>query len=148
MNTFKESEQYQLIWKIRRLFRAMGSYANQYLEELSITAPERAVMEFLLEEKLTVPEIAAKFDVSRQHIQTNVNSLIEKDLVKTEINPRHRRSNLIVLTEQGGQLFKEITQKDRFAVQILFENVSQADCKQSLDTINKMLNNLKEGSLK
>ena len=82
MNTFKESEQYQLIWKIRRLFRAMGSYANQYLEELSITAPERAVMEFLLEEKLTVPEIAAKFDVSRQHIQTNVNSLIEKDLVK------------------------------------------------------------------
>jgi len=148
VNTFKESEQYQLIWKIRRLFRAMGSYANQYLEELSITAPERAVMEFLLEEKLTVPEIAAKFDVSRQHIQTNVNSLIEKDLVKTEINPRHRRSNLIVLTEQGGQLFKEITQKDRFAVQILFENVSQADCKQSLDTINKMLNNLKEGSLK
>lgn len=148
MNTFKESDQYQLVWKIRRLFRAMGSYANQYLEDLGITAAERSVMEFLHEEKLTVPEIAAKFHVSRQHIQMSVNGLIEKGLVKTESNPRHRRSNLIVLSEKGRQLFGKIADRDRVAVHTLFDEISKEDCKQSLITINKMLINLKEGDLK
>ena len=89
------SEAYQVIWLIRRLFRALSQKSGENLEGLGISVADRAVMEFLYrEEKLSVPEIAQRYKVSRQHVQVTVNSLLDGGLVVTKENARHKRSPL------------------------------------------------------
>lgn len=101
MSKHSDTDAYQITWFIRRLFRAMSEKANEYLESLGISAAERAVMEFLYpNENLTVPGIAERYKVSRQHVQVTINSLLHKKLVSTQDNPRHRRSPLLMLTEK------------------------------------------------
>ena len=52
-------------------------------------------MEFLYpKEALSVPDIARRYDVSRQHVQVTVNTLVERGLARGTVNPRHKRSPL------------------------------------------------------
>ena len=70
--------QYEVTWLIRRLFRAMAQLADDYLRAHGLAAADRAVLEFLYpDEALSVPEIATRYQVSRQHIQVTVNTLLE-----------------------------------------------------------------------
>jgi DNA-binding MarR family transcriptional regulator len=70
---------YQIIWLIRRLFRSLSQKSDEMLRELGITAADRAVLEFLYPDAaLSVPEIAKRYDVSRQHVQVTVNPLLEQ----------------------------------------------------------------------
>ena len=137
------SEPYQIIWLIRRLFRALAQKSNENLEGTGISAADRAVMEFLYPEKeLAVPEIAERYQVSRQHIQTTVNSLLEKGLVATKDNPRHKRSPLIVLNEEGRSLFHSVLKKDEEAVRQLFSSISENHLHVTQQTLQSLLNKL------
>ena len=97
-----KSEPYQIIWLIRRLFRALSQKSSENLEEFGISVADRAVLEFLYPEiMLSVPKIAELYKVSRQQVRITVNSLLDAGLVVTEENPRHKRSPLITLTTNG-----------------------------------------------
>ena len=103
-----EQTVYEITWLVRRLFRAMGARADEYLSSLGISAADRAVMEFLHpDQALSVPAIANRYQVSRQHVQVTVNRLLESGYVQTTANPRHKRSPLILLTQEGSELFLE-----------------------------------------
>ena len=100
---------YQIIWLVRRLFRALAQRSDESLQDLGISVADRAVMEFLsADERLSVPEIAERYQVSRQHVQVTVNNLLEAGILATNVNPRHKRSPLISLTRKGRGLFKTI----------------------------------------
>ena len=121
----------------------MGENANEYLEGLGISAAERAVMEFLYpDKKLSVPEIAERYKVSRQHVQVTVNSLLEKKLVSAQENPRHRRSSLLALNDKGRELFRKVMKKDKQAISSLFFNVPESSRKQTRRTLERLLKNL------
>lgn len=138
-----DSDAYRITWLIRRLFRAMGYRAGEYLEGLGISAADRAVMEFIYpDRKLSVPEIARRYRVSRQHVQVTVNSLIDKDLASAVDNPGHKRSPLIMLTDQGRALFDTVLERDREAIDKLFANVPHDDRRQTRETLEKLFNNL------
>jgi DNA-binding MarR family transcriptional regulator len=49
----------------------------------------------------TVPHMAKARPVSRQHIQQVVNALEKEGFVELIPNPRHKRSKLVALTDQG-----------------------------------------------
>lgn len=143
MEDFKQGDEYQVTWLIRRLFRAMAQTADQYLESLGVSASERAVMEFLVkEEKLTVPQLAAKYGVSRQHVQVTVNALLENRLVQLEDNPQHKRSPLIRLSKKGVRLFARIAEKDEQAIRQAFSNIGKAECRKTRQTLERLLQNL------
>ena len=46
MSKAAESEQYQVIWLIRRLFRALRQKSSENLEGFGISVADRAVMDF------------------------------------------------------------------------------------------------------
>ena len=143
MSRIPESESYQIIWLIRRLFRALGQKSSEYLEGFGISVADRAVMEFLYPEKmLSVPAIAEQYKVSRQHIQVTVNSLLEKKLVVTKENPRHKRSPLIMLNAKGRKLFTVILKKDEETVSLLFSHVSKNNVQITRQTLQTLLNKL------
>jgi DNA-binding MarR family transcriptional regulator len=140
---------YQITWLIRRIFRGMARVAGEALEPLGISAAERAVMEFLFpDEALSVPEIASRYDVSRQHVQVTVNSLVDKRLVQRRPNPRHKRSGLICLSPQGKRLFEAVRAQDAQLIEELFANLPAAHLATTLKTLKELHLRLEEGASK
>jgi DNA-binding MarR family transcriptional regulator len=115
---------YEVTWLIRRLFRAMAARADQYLQASELTAADRAVMEFLYpDHALSVPEIARRYKVSRQHVQVTVNDLVARGLASSVENPSHKRSRLIRLSSQGRDCFAEIRRNEAGLVSQLFADI-------------------------
>ena len=141
---------YQIIWLTRRLFRALAQKSNDSLQDLGISVAERAVMEFLhLDEKLSVPEIAQRYQVSRQHVQVTVNRLLDAGILATAVNPRHKRSPLIALTGKGKGLFQTIKARDARAIKKMFSNVPEKDrciTQKTLETLLAELNSSTGGN--
>ena len=143
MSNFRETDAYQITWLTRRLFRAMGDKADSYLKPLGITAADRAVLEFLYPDKaLTVPEIANRYNVSRQHVQATVNPLLEEGLLKQRSNPAHKRSSHILLTAKGRKLFDRIRKQDQRAIEELFAGLPATAQRQTRTTLAKLLKRL------
>ena len=136
---------YRIVWLVRRLFRALAERSNDMLADRGITSADRAVMEFLYpDEALTVPQIASRYQVSRQHVQTTINPLIECGLLVTRKNPRHKRSPCISLSPQGRKLFTSIRRADIRAVDRVFRNIPQQDRDVTAATLETLLQALKE----
>ena len=140
----QNTDEYQIIWLIRRLFRALAQKSDDSLRDLGISSADRAVIEFLHpDEKLSVPEIAERYQVSRQHVQVTVNGLLSADWLTTDINPRHKRSPLIMLTTKGKEIFRIIKARDSKAVKTLFENIPEKHRHITQQTLETLLNELK-----
>jgi DNA-binding MarR family transcriptional regulator len=132
---------YQVTWLVRRLFRAMAEKADAYLHDLDLTAADRAVMEFLFPDaQLTVPGIARCYQVSRQHVQVTVNRLLDRGLLRSGDNPRHRRSPLIRLSRDGRSAFAEIRRIESELLDEVFANVSIADRATTQRTLQTLVN--------
>lgn len=140
----KQSDAYQIVWLVRRLFRALGQNANERLQQFGISAADRAVLEFLYpDEELSVPDIAARYQVSRQHVQVTVNSLIDGELLTSKDNPRHKRSSLIALTAKGQKLFARIKEQDCELVEKLFSAISAEERRVTQETLETLLAQLR-----
>ena len=137
------NENYQVVWLIRRLFRALAQKASENLGQHQLTVADRAVMEFLYpHEQLSVPEIASRYQVSRQHVQVTVNALRKKRLLENRPNPRHKRSSLIKLSDKGGELFAGILVRDKETVEKLFSEIPPEDRKTTCRTLETLLREL------
>ena len=144
MPAAKPQDPYEITWLIRRVFRALAARADQYLAESGLTAAERAVLEFLHpDQALSVPAIARRYDVSRQHIQVTVNGLIDKGLVRRGENPRHKRSALIRLTGEGQNLFVRIRDNEAQIITALFAGITDPDLEATHRTLRTLYTNLK-----
>ena len=142
----RDSDAYRITWLIRRLFRAMGQKANEQLAARGLSAADRAVLEFLsAADGLTVPEIAARYQVSRQHIQVTVNGLVGKRLLATRANPRHKRSPLIALTARGRKLFAAILEEDLATIEEWFADMPTAKRRDLRRTLESLLQRITEG---
>jgi len=143
MITKTSDENYQVVWLVRRLFRSLAQKANENLGQYKLTVADRAVMEFLYpHEQLSVPEIASRYRVSRQHVQVTVNSLRKKGLLESRPNPRHKRSSLMKLSDKGGELFAAILTKDKETVDKLFSEIPAEDRKTTRRTLETLLREL------
>jgi len=140
---------YEITWLIRRIFRQMARVAGENLEAFDITAADRAVLEFLFQhEALSVPEIAERYDVSRQHVQVTVNALLDKRLVTKKANPRHKRSDLIGLSAAGKKCFRKVRQQDAVLVEALFAGIPERQLTTTLNTLKLLNKRLNEGTSK
>ncbi len=133
-------EHYNIIWRVRRLFRAMAESSNALLAEFDLSACDRAVLEFLYpDESLSVPEIAERYQVSRQHIQVTINALVDAGLLGSRPNPRHKRSPLFELTPAGKQLFQKIRGRETRLLKKLFADINEKEQTVTAETLSKLL---------
>lgn len=137
---------YEITWLIRRVFRALGTRADEYLGEAGQTAADRAVMEFLHPHaRLSVPEIARRYQVSRQHVQVTVNKLLDQGLLASEENPKHKRSVLIRLSQAGRERFGEIQRTEAVLIDKLFADLNDIDIAVTHRTLRSLLDQLNLG---
>lgn len=133
------SEAYRVTWLIRRLCRVLGSNTGGDLKGLSVSTAEWTVMEYLYPDaRLSVPEIARRYRVSRQHVQVTVNSLVDKGLAARLENPGHKRSPLIVLADQGRTVFEAVLQRDWNATEKTFEHVPLEDRRKAREALDRL----------
>jgi len=148
MTNSNTDERYEIIWLVRRLFRALSDAADRYLKDDDVSAADRAVMEFLYpEEKLSVPSIASKYRVSRQHVQVTVNRLLSIGLVRAETNPQHKRSQLIRLSELGRETFAEIRRNESAIIHRLFADLDRQDISATRRSLLSLLARCESGEL-
>jgi len=137
------SDAYKTTWLIRRLFRALAEKADSHLQDARITAADRAVMEFLYPDSaLTVPDIARRYQVSRQHVQVTANRLLEEGLLSSSDNPQHKRSPLLRLSDLGSNTFEEIRRNENELIEELFSNIEIADVATTKRTLETLLGNI------
>lgn len=112
--TTKVDELGRLIENVPTLFHRLRAAAEQVHGQGRLTGARRGVLRSLyLAGPQTVPQLARARPVSRQHIQTLVNPLVEEGLVRMEPNPAHRRSPLLVITERGRERLEEMLRRER-----------------------------------
>lgn len=104
----------ELLDEVRLLFHQAAQAAEDLHAAEPVTVSMRAVLELLQRTgPATVPAIARRRHVTRQHIQTQVNALLAQGLVAAEDNPAHRRSPSIALTPDGARMIRRITDRER-----------------------------------
>ena len=92
----------QLINEVRLFYQSLVQIGDELHRESNISMGMRAVLEFLDRNgATTVPQMARARRVTRQRIQTLVNSLFELDLAMSIRNPESKRSPLITLTNKA-----------------------------------------------
>lgn len=103
----------QLSRETRNLFHRLKAAGEQIHHQLGITMGERGILEDISRNgPRTVPQMARARPVSRQHIQTLINSLQENNLVEYTENPDHKRSHLVALTPEGEVCFQTMQQRE------------------------------------
>jgi DNA-binding MarR family transcriptional regulator len=134
------TDAYKVTWLIRRLFRAMAERADVYLQDSGLTAADRAVMEFLYpDQRLTVPAIARRYQVSRQHVQVTANRLLAEGLLRVGENPSHKRSPLMQLSQLGRDAFTTIRENEDALLAELFADLEIADVATTRRTLSALL---------
>jgi DNA-binding MarR family transcriptional regulator len=102
-----------LIDEVRLLFNTLVRRGEALHAREPVTMGMRAVLEFLKRNGPTsVPAIARSRGVTRQHIQSLVNPLLEHGLVEAAANPAHRRSPLMLLTAKGERTIDRMRRRE------------------------------------
>lgn len=103
-----------LINQTRSLFHRLAAVATLVHRQADMTGGKRGVlMELARGGNRTVPEMARARPVSRQHIQSLVNLLVEDGTVEFLNNPAHKRSRLVSITPQGLTLVEAMIARER-----------------------------------
>ncbi|WP_170976510.1 MarR family winged helix-turn-helix transcriptional regulator [Rhizobium sp. FKL33] len=105
----REQDIKAIIDLIRPVFHGLYAASEANLRGLSISVPQRGMLQCLLEHGAqTVPMLARRLLVRRQFALRLVNELEAKQLVAREPNPAHKRSHRFGLTEPGSRMITEV----------------------------------------
>lgn len=109
---------YALVLEVRRLFHRLATASDALHADVGISAAQRAVLEALATSgATTVPDLARRKGVTRQHIQVLANALAAAGLVHTRPNPAHQRSSLLELTDAGRRTFEAMRARETKALE-------------------------------
>lgn len=129
----------------RLMFHALKHWAETLHQGLDVTVPMRGVLELLLVAgETTVPAMARARGVSRQHVQQQVDALLDKDFVERGENPAHKRSPLIMLTDKGRALIQNMRAEERNALGRLQAGVSDASVMEAAHVLGAWREALRE----
>jgi DNA-binding MarR family transcriptional regulator len=118
----------RLFDEVRLLWHTLVVTGERVHENEQMTLGMRGVLEFLVRRgPATVPQIAHSRRVTRQHIQSLVNSLLKLDLVQLEKNPAHQRSFLLLLTSKGDALIRRVKGRERRFLASMHSRIKRAD---------------------
>lgn len=86
----------------------------------------------------SVPQMARNRGVTRQHVQTLVNSLMDEGLVEIATNPAHRKSGLVQLTGDGRQAVRDNTRREAVLVKECTPYVEKDELEAAFDVLHRV----------
>lgn len=138
-----ESDVLATINEVPRAFFRLVAVADTIFRDLGVGPSERGVLrDLFVEGEDTAPLLARRKPVSRQAMQTILDGLAKKGLVRIEENPRHKRSKLYCLSPAGIDLCVELQRRELAAIRELIGEANPADfaaAATALRTLNQLL---------
>src|SRR5262245_15381890 len=127
-----ESPFNSLINETVSLFHRLRIVADQIHHRGEMTGALRSILRSL--DKLgeqTGPQMARARAVSRQHVQTLVNQLVDDRLVEFIANPAHKRSPMARLTPLGKKTVDEMNRNEAGLLSMADLGVTDKDLRQT-----------------
>lgn len=111
-------------------------------EEFAVTVEQFHILRHIRQGSASVSELAKQKRISRPAASQIVETLVQRGLIRRQVNPQDRRQVFLVLTDSGNALLDAISQKTRHWTLELFsplnsEEVSQIT--QALERLKKLL---------
>jgi len=132
-----------VVKQVRLLFHQLAAVADDLHRDLHITAAQRAVLEALVEGgAAAVPTIARAKRVTRQHVQTIVNDLVDAGLVELADNPAHQRSQLVRPTQAGARAFDAICAREQKLLRSVATHLPARDLSSAARTLAELSSHL------
>ncbi|WP_195758341.1 MarR family winged helix-turn-helix transcriptional regulator [Kangiella sp. HZ709] len=117
-------------------YRILG-LGNQ-LDAMSGEVPVWNILKSIINQPLTVPDLAKERGVSRQYIQKFVNSLVADGLVEKVHNEQHKRSYLIKATNRGADTFRQMNEDFLDAVTPLVKTLDKKEMELADNTLKQL----------
>jgi len=126
-----------LILDLFRLNSMLSTAGDRLVARLELTSARWQILGAVAaaERPEPVAWLARNMGANRQNVQRIVNDLHDQGLVGFEINPHHRRAQLVVLTAKGRQTFDWAMRLQAPWVNDLSEGLSTRD----LETVRKVI---------
>lgn len=113
--------------------------AEELHREGPASSARRGILKTLSDEgPQSVPQMARARTVTRQHVQTLVNSLMEEGLVEISKNPAHRKSSLIRLTKTGERAVRDNTRREALLVMEVTPDVEDMNLEGAYAVIHRV----------
>jgi DNA-binding MarR family transcriptional regulator len=114
-----------LFEETRLLFQSLRQWSESLHADQEMTPSMRGVLEVLLVRgAATVPEMARTRRASRQHIQQQVDVLLERGFLERQPNPAHSRSSMMTLADKGRAVIQNMRAEEDRALSRLQVGVS------------------------
>lgn len=135
----KQQAMTQLIREVRTCFNQMKSLVEILSADFGVNPSMRSIMESLAGNRSrTVPDLAKERGVSRQHVQTVMNMLLDRKLAEAADNPGHKRSPLYGLTEPGETIFRLIRDRETRPLAVLTNALEHSEITAAAFALRKM----------
>lgn len=120
------------------------SAGDQLTKEFGLTSARWKILGALSNEAkaLTVPDIARKMGQSRQAVQRLANEMIKDGLLETQSNPHHERAKLLLLTDNGEDIFRQIMKKQKVWVNSIAKEINETDLESVASTLKELNDHL------
>lgn len=136
---------YDVLRHVRPLHQYAAKVVTDAQEHSRITMAMRAVLEQLADRgPQTVPQIGRSLWLARQFVQRLVNDAAELGLVTTAPNPAHKRSRLVVLTDEGQAAFTAIRAREDVTLERIAEELDPADIATCLRVVRHLTGVLRD----
>lgn len=132
-NTNRAREMMQSFWRVQRvLIRLMHQTAQQN----DLTVPQLHGLMMLNEQgAITQKELVWRTRMPKSTLSQSLDGLVEKGLIRRDINPDNRREVVLTIDQSGKRLIEEIEQQEEGTEYQLNEILSRLD----EDTYHHML---------
>ena len=134
-----EASLFEIVKLIRRNFWLLKAVSDHAIDDLDLTGSTRAIFEHLDEYgSSTVPQIAQHKAVARQSIQALADQLYGLGHINYIPNPKHKRSQLVEITQLGKSVYAKVRQRDL----ALLQEIAQATGKEETQITQRTLQTL------
>lgn len=143
----RAQELYDLIRRVRPLYKALEGAVVRELEGTGLTVTERAVLEIIYRDApAPVPAIARALILPRQFVQKTVDALAGRGLVEMTANPAHKRSRLVGLSGEGRALIQRVLTREALVTGRVAAAVDAKDLAAARRVIETMIESYGEES--
>jgi len=91
---------------------------------------------------MTVPQMGRAQALSRQFVQRMINDAAARDLVEFVLNPTHKRSSLIRLTEEGRAAITAVIDRERAVLRQAGGDLTEAEITACVRVLSRLLRHL------
>lgn len=96
------------------------------------------------QEARTAKDIAKMRQVSKAHISSAVENLVERQLLETREDSEDRRRMLLELTEAGGEIVKEVALIRKRMTEIVYDGITDQEKQVMQQAAKKMMQNMQK----